>query len=550
MSTERRGRRLSRRTFLQSGILGTALLTASAAGLTACRGGRNGHGGNLRTYTGGIAGSNWKAGHMLAQQNTPSPAETVRTGIVIVGGGISGLSAARELSKKSFTDFLLLELEAKAGGNAACGANAVSPYPWGAHYIPVPSEESVFVRELFEELGIIEGYDRSGLPVYNEFYLCADPQERLFIHGRWQEGLIPHLGISEKDRQQYAEFFGAMEKFKKSRGRDGKRAFSIPLDLSSQDLSFRRYDAVSMSRYMSDNGWDSEPLLWYVNYCCRDDYGCRIDETSAWAGIHYFASRLGRGANAESPAVLTWPEGIGWIVSKMAETIGGNIRSNACVLNIETIGADTAVDYLDAVRGTVVRVLAKEVIYAAPRFTAFRVIKSFRDTPPGYAGSFGYAPWMVANVTMRGEPEGRGADVAWDNVSYGGNSLGYIVANHQALVRHREKTVLTCYFPLTSGSPSAERQKALKRTHEEWTATVVHDLSRMHPGIEKSIEEVHVWVWGHAMIRPVPGLIWGRARQEALKPFGKIHFAHSDMSGISIFEEAQYRGIMAARAVL
>ena len=44
--------------------------------------------------------------------------------------------------------------------------------------------------------------------------------------------------------------------------------------------------------------------------------------------------------------------------------------------------------------------------------------------------------------------------------------------------------------------------------------------------------------------------MWGRARKEALKPHGKIHVAHSDMSGISIFEEAQYRGIMAARAAL
>ncbi|MBA4372562.1 MAG: FAD-dependent oxidoreductase [Thermodesulfovibrio sp.] len=553
MSTDRKGPVLSRRTFLQKSLIKGALLTVSAAGLTTCRGGppgQMGKSGVVNKYRGGIAGSNWKAGHMLLQHGPLTPTETEKTGIIIVGGGIAGLSAAREISKKQFKDFLVLELEEKAGGNAISGANAVSPYPWGAHYIPIPSEEATFTRELFEELGVIEGYNSRGLPLYNEYYLCSDPHERLFIHGRWQEGLIPHLGISEDDRRQHAEFFSAMEQFRRARGNDGRRAFAIPLELSSRDSRFRSYDTLSMSRFMADSGWNSEPLRWYVNYCCRDDYGTRLEETSAWAGIHYFASRNGRAANADSPSVLTWPEGLGWIVGKLGETMSGNIRGQACVLNIEATGNEVAVDYYDIPRGKVVRVLAGTVIYAAPRFTAFKTIKSFRDKLPAYADCFGYTPWMVANVTMKGQPEGVGTDLSWDNVSYYNDSLGYIVANHQSLARHREKTVLTCYFPLTAGEPPAERQKALKRTYDEWSAMVVQDLSRMHPGIEKSIEEVNVWIWGHAMIRPMPGLIWGRARQEAMKPLEKIHFAHSDMSGISIFEEAQYRGIMAARAAL
>lgn len=554
MSTDRKGRRLSRRTFLKKGLLGGAVLTTTAAGLFSCRGdGVNQPGLNragLPAYSGGIAGSDWKTGHMLARQAPPVPVVTEKVGVVIVGGGLAGLSAARELSRKHFSDFLLLELASQTGGNAAGGANASSSYPWGAHYVPVLTDEAVLARELFEELGVIESYDSRGLPVYNEFYLCADPHERLFIHGRWQEGLIPQLGISEDDKRQYTEFFGRMEQFKKARGSDGKRAFAIPVDLSSRDEHFRRFDRLSMGSFMSAQGWNAAPLRWYVNYCCRDDYGSTLEETSAWAGIHYFASRNGRGANADSVSVVTWPEGLGWLAGKLREKVSGNIRCNACVLNIETRGKDLAVDYYDAARGTVVRVLARSVIYAAPRFTAFKTIKAFREKLPDYGSHFGYAPWMVANVTLKGMPAGIGAELSWDNVSYHSDSLGYIVANHQSPARFREKTVLTCYFPLTSEEPSSERRKALQRTYADWAGIVVRDLSLMHPGIEKKIEEVQVWLWGHAMIRPVPGLIWGRARQEALRPFGRIHFAHSDMSGLSIFEEAQYRGVMASRAVL
>jgi phytoene dehydrogenase-like protein len=544
MSIDPFGQGMSRRSFL---IKGSLFIASAAGGIISCR---KMQPGKERPINGAIKGEDRKAGHMLLDREDLVPRETKRAGIVIVGGGISGLSAARDLRKNRFDDFLLLELAEKTGGNAVGGANPVSPYPWGAHYVPIPNDEAVLVKELFEELGIIEGYAGNGLPVYNEFYLCADPQERLFIHGQWQDGLIPQLGISDRDRRQYEEFFQTMKQFKEARGKDGRRAFAIPIERSSKDGRFRKYDSISMDRYLSENGWDSEYLRWYVNYCCRDDYGSLVEETSAWAGIHYFASRAGRAANADSHSVLTWPEGLGWIVNKMEEKVKDNILCNACVRNIENIGDDLAVDYYDLRRGVAVRILAGTVIYAAPRFTAFRAVKSLREKLPAYAASFAYAPWMVANITMKGVPEDVGAPLSWDNVSYQSNSLGYVVANHQDVAVQREKSVLTYYFPLTSGDPAEERKKAVKRDYKEWAGMVLQDLSRMHPGIEDRIEELNVWLWGHAMIKPSRGFMWGTARNEALKPFGKIFFAHSDMSGISIFEEAQYRGVMASRAAL
>jgi hypothetical protein len=56
--------------------------------------------------------------------------------------------------------------------------------------------------------------------------------------------------------------------------------------------------------------------------------------------------------------------------------------------------------------------------------------------------------------------------------------------------------------------------------------------------------------WGHAMISPRPNFLWNGARDEAQKPFRNIHFAHSDLSGIALFEEAFYHGIRAAREIL
>ena len=56
--------------------------------------------------------------------------------------------------------------------------------------------------------------------------------------------------------------------------------------------------------------------------------------------------------------------------------------------------------------------------------------------------------------------------------------------------------------------------------------------------------------WGHAMVRPRPGFIWSGSLAAARRPFRGIHFAHTDLSGIALFEEAFYHGTRAAEEVL
>ena len=167
------------------------------------------------SFSGGIVGANSKVGHLLRTGVTVSPTETKSIDTVIVGGGISGLSAAWWFKKNGFKDYLLLEMDSDVGGNSTSGSNAISKYPWGAHYVPLPGPEAHYVREFFEEIGIIQGYEK-GLPVFNEYYLCADAHERLFFQGEWQDGLVPQHGIQNEDKKQYDEFFAFIESLKKN----------------------------------------------------------------------------------------------------------------------------------------------------------------------------------------------------------------------------------------------------------------------------------------------------------------------------------------------
>jgi hypothetical protein len=98
--------------------------------------------------------------------------------------------------------------------------------------------------------------------------------------------------------------------------------------------------------------------------------------------------------------------------------------------------------------------------------------------------------------------------------------------------------------------PKQARQRLLAGDHAGYVDAILGDLGRAHQDLEQAIERIDVWRWGHAMIRPVPGFIWGAARRRAAEAFGRVVFAHSDLSGMALFEEAQDRGVRAAEAVL
>ncbi|MBP7440842.1 MAG: NAD(P)/FAD-dependent oxidoreductase, partial [Acidovorax sp.] len=161
-----------------------------------------------RTLAGGFAGIDMARGHqlrdLLAQGTLPAPAVVRRAQVVIAGGGVAGLAAARSLRLAGVDDFALLELEDTAGGNSRGGQVNGIACPLGAHYLPVPGDDAREVQDLLEELGLRQRV--AGRWQYDERHLCHSPQERLFFQGDWQEGLLPVQGVGEATLAQYRRF--------------------------------------------------------------------------------------------------------------------------------------------------------------------------------------------------------------------------------------------------------------------------------------------------------------------------------------------------------
>ncbi len=519
-----------------------------------------------------FAGIDLERGHalrdLLAQGPLPAPTLVRRAQVIIAGGGVAGLAAARSLRLAGVHDFALLELEDTPGGNSRAGAVNGVACPLGAHYLPVPGDHAPEVQDLLEELGLRQRV--AGRWQYDERHLCHSPQERLYFEREWQEGLLPVQGVGEATLEQYRRFSQAVAAASRA------ARFTMPqfaaLDAKTGLApAHQALDAMTFEAWLQQQGLDDAHLRWYLDYCCRDDYGAGIARVSAWAGLHYFASRHGFHAPGEAVAedregVLTWPEGNGWLTQQLAAPLKaqGQLQTGTSVLRIAETRRGVEVDAFNHHSGNVERWQAPRCVVALPVFVAARVVQN----PPAFlaqaAQRLQWAPWAVTNIHLNAPLADRpGAAPAWDNVIYGDSNpggLGYVDASHQKLDPRPGPTVLTYYQAL--GDVADARQQLATQGAEHWGRAALAALAGPHPDVVQRATRVQVTRYGHAMSIPVPGvqtflsqiglqgtpgkrkLLLNGERQRALPTpaTARLAFAHSDWSGYSVFEEAFTRG--------
>lgn len=491
---------------------------------------------------GEIVGQNVELGHSLREGRSfevPASNWTTRK-IAIVGGGIAGLTAAWKIKNSGIDDFVVLELEKQAGGTSRSESASPVGYPWGAHYLPVPFPENRELNSLLDEMSLLEDGK------VKEEFLCREPEERLFYKGRWYEGLYLHAGESDDDKRQYAEFQRQIDYWVNWRDNAGKRAFVVPVANCSTDTEATSLDRITFADWLRQRGFSSERLLWYCDYACRDDYGLRLEQTSAWAGLFYFCSRV-RKSGDESQPFITFPEGNGRFVNHFLAAVKDHVLTSHGVVSI--VPGETNVSVIcvagDEIRG----ITCEKVIFASPVFTAPYVIRGFAGEAGFASQDFEHNAWFVANLFLKDRPRQRFArdfPLAWDNVLYDSPSLGYVNATHQAGIDYGP-TILSYYYPMCAEANG--RTRLFDYGWRDIADVCLTDLARAHPDIRELTTRIDVMRWGHAMISPRPNFIWSGVREKAMAPFRNIHFAHTDLSGMALFEEAFYHGLRAAAEV-
>lgn len=455
-----------------------------------------------------------------------------RADVLIVGGGVAGLAAARAFMRRGVDDLRLFELEDDAGGNSRAHTLGGHACPLGAHYLPLPGPQAREVGEWLFELGLLR--HELGRTRADERHLVHAPQERLFIDGAWVEGLLPPAEPGSATLAQYRRFAGLVTEAQQSLG------FALPSFRAPWSAGLAALDAITFAAWLDARSLDDPRLRWTLDYACLDDYGAAADTVSAWAGLHYFASRHGfhvPGDDGEDDGegLLTWPEGNAWLTRRLAAPLGDRLLTGRVVLrlreqrhHVDLLAWNVAADRLETWQ-------AETVVLAVPLMVAARLV----EVPPAplvaAAGRLRHAPWLVANVLLDAPPLARpGAPPAWDNVAYGQRALGYVDAGHQDLRVDRQPTLLTAY----EAWPIDRRAALLALDAGAAARHVLAQLAVMHPELPHHATTLALMRHGHAMAVPEPGVRGAPALAALRGQHGRLRFAHADLAGYSVFEEA------------
>ena len=503
--------------------------------------------------------------HLLRdQQLNAAPSREHVCETLILGSGAAALSVAWYLARNGYTNFCLADGFERNGNNAAYAylGSLKTPLtaPSGAHYLAQPSAESSHIRQMLADLGIIEGYDSAGNPVYRDTDLVNAPDERLLINGTWQEGIIPQPHDPDTRR-----FFALIAQLLHARGSDGRKIFAIPIALSSQDAQWRALDRQTFAEWLAEQGYQSPRLLWYLDYCCRDDYGQGIAHVSAYAGLHYFTAR----GNEHAP-VLTWADGLNHLSEALRRHAQIQSRAQLPDTRELTFKQPESYPYIATQiaeqndhlsftlrhinTGDTRRIRAQNVICAMPLNIAQRIIQNPQRY--GFAPDFRLppsAPWLISNFVLHSFPaEPKRSELAWDNIVYGSRGLGYVVASHQHIhVAKPGHTLFTAYTALNHDSPANVRHQLLAAEPRDLLDIAAQDLLAAYgKRFWQHVAHIGITVRAHAMSVPSAGYLTQPTLLALRQHQSRLHFAHSDLSGYSVFEEAAWWGVEAAKRIL
>ena len=417
--------------------------------------------------------------------------------VVIIGGGVSGLTSAYLLRDK---DFLLLEKEPHWGGNSYLEDYNGMPYATGGAFV-----QGEAAAEFSKEIGLQQ------LPIENWDGTIVNGE---FVADTWGEGI---------DRLPYTQ--GVRDSFKKFRDT------LLQIDVTKDAAGL---DTTPFSKYT--DGYAPEVKAWWDNYG-PSNWGADSNETAAAIAI---AEMQGIAGPLRKDDRTTLPGGLGAINKRLAEIMAPH--KDHMLLNAATVAVvpqKHAVNVTFLHDGKPQTVTTKGVIMATPKFITARLVEGMPQQQKEAIAKIEYIPYPVVNLVYDRPVFNRG----YDTWCPGNTFTDFIVAdwvlrNQQG---YKQKyNILTCYTPMRRD------QRAFLLTDDgcrRVAVNVLRDFKKLLPETNVDPIEVHIYRRGHPMYKSKPGN-FTRVLPLARQPMERIFFANTDSEGPVSTTDG---GILAAR---
>lgn len=116
---------------------------------------------------------------------------------------------------------------------------------------------------------------------------------------------------------------------------------------------------------------------------------------------------------------------------------------------------DVEVLSFDNIQKKTKKIMAEKVLFATPQFVNERIFNNKR------AEHFNYVPWLLTTITLQND-FGGDEELAWDNVIYGSDGLGYIYDQHQNVNQIMGEKVITYYRSFSTNDCKKARKKIIR----------------------------------------------------------------------------------------
>ena len=501
---------MNRRTFIKLSSLALAGILTQSCDSTSDKP-------NTQSYEISIK-SDMRAGHLILNSTAFPAGDAFSTDYLIVGGGISGLSAACQLRDR---DFILCELSTQLGGTSASESHAGEVFSQGAHYeLAYPNYYGGETLGFLEELGIIR-YD-SLVEAWNfvdrQYLIDSDRESQTLTSDGLREELLEPGQLKDKFLEIVLPYLGEMK---------------LPSRIIREDL--RPLDEINFLDFLKQSLKLTPSFKQGIDYQMRDDYGADAEAVSALAGIHYYACRP---YYTESVELFSPPEGNSYFVNKMAATLPSEkIKTNHVVRSVQRVENGFEVAVINIKNERIDRYLAKNVIYAGGKHALKYVF------PPDahlFQNNI-YAPWLVINIVLKDTLR---AEAFWQNELLGQDStfMGFVDSASQP--RAGDARVFTAYYCF---SPDQRRYLANIRHNAQEIARKTVETINLYfdQEVGSLVEKVFIKVLGHAMPVPKPYYLFRDKNPHRSQP--NLVYAGVDNSRLPLLFEALDSGIQAVK---